>query len=131
MTKSMIQEFLSQKDLGLKSVAPKIKLTQAIVDWLPTKSYEYSISDVKIPSLSVRVRAKTGNKTFYVVRKVNGKVIRSKISTNGERPLSVGNESVFAEARVLISEIYAGITPASKKAAAREAAVQAEKLATR
>ena len=31
---------------------------------------------------------------------------------------------------VLISEIYAGITPASKKAAAREAAVQAEKLAT-
>lgn len=130
MTKSMIQEFLSQKDLGLRSVSPKIKLTQAIVDWLPTKPYEYSISDVKIPSLSVRVRAKTGNKTFYVVRKVNGKVIRSKISANGERPLSVGNESVFAEARVLISEIYAGITPASKKAAAREAAVQAEKLAT-
>jgi len=129
MTKSMIQEFLSQKDLGLKSVSPKIKLTQAIVDWLPTKPYEYSISDVTIPSLSVRVREKTGSKSFYIVRKVNRKVIRSKICANGERPLSVGDKSVLAEARAVISEIYAGITPASKKAAAREAAVEAEKLA--
>ena len=130
MTKSMIQEFLSQKDRGVKVESPKIKLTQAIVDWLPLKPYDYSIRDITIPSLSVRVRAKTGNKTFYVVRKVNRKVIRSKISANGERPLSVGDESVFAEARAAISEIYEGITPASKKAAAREAAIKAEKLAT-
>ena len=130
MTKSMIQEFLSQKDRGVKVESPKIKLTQAVVDWLPLKPYDYSIRDITIPSLSVRVRAKTGNKTFYVVRKVNRKVVRSKISANGERPLSVGDESVFAEARAAISEIYAGITPASKKAAAREAAVEAEKLAT-
>ena len=80
MTKSMIQEFLSQKDLGLKSVSPKIKLTQAIVDWLPTKPYEYSISDVTIPSLSVRVREKTGSKSFYIVRKVNRKVIRRRFA---------------------------------------------------
>tara|TARA_B110000027_G_C16098709_1_gene292027 strand:- start:375 stop:1664 length:1290 start_codon:yes stop_codon:yes gene_type:complete len=130
MTKSMIQEFLSQKDRGVKVESPKIKLTQAIVDWLPLKPYDYSIRDITIPSLSVRVRAKTGNKTFYVVRKVNRKVIRSKISANGERPLSVGDGSVFAEARAAISEIYEGITPASKKAAAREAAIKAEKLAT-
>ena len=130
MTKSMIQEFLAQKDRGVKVESPKIKLTQAIVDWLPLKPYDYSIRDITIPSLSVRVRAKTGNKTFYVVRKVNRKVVRCKISANGERPLSVGDESVFAEARAAISEIYAGITPASKKAAAREAAVEAEKLAT-
>ena len=130
MTKSVIQEFLSQKDRGVKIESPKIKLTQAVVDWLPVKPYEYSIRDITIPSLSVRVRGKTGNKTFYVVRKVNRKVLRSKICANGERPLSVGDESVFAEARTVISEIYAGITPASKKAAVREAAVEAEKLAT-
>jgi len=130
MTKSIIQEFLSQKDRGVKIESPKIKLTQAVVDWLPVKPYEYSIRDITIPSLSVRVRGKTGNKTFYVVRKVNRKVLRSKICANGERPLSVGDESVFAEARTVISEIYAGITPASKKAAVREAAVEAEKLAT-
>ena len=130
MTKSIIQEFLSQKDRGVKIESPKIKLTQAVVDWLPVKPYEYSIRDITIPSLSVRVRGKTGNKTFYVVRKVNRKVLRSKICANGERPLSVGDESVFSEARTVISEIYAGITPASKKAAVREAAVEAEKLAT-
>ena len=130
MTKSIIQEFLSQKDRGVKIESPKIKLTQAVVDWLPVKPYEYSIRDITIPSLSIRVRGKTGNKTFYVVRKVNRKVLRSKICANGERPLSVGDESVFAEARTVISEVYAGITPASKKAAAREAAVEAEKLAT-
>ena len=130
MTKSIIQEFLSQKDRGVKIESPKIKLTQAVVDWLPVTPYEYAIRDITIPSLSVRVRGKTGNKTFYVVRKVNRKVLRSKICANGERPLSVGDESVFAEARTVISEIYAGITPASKKAAVREAAVEAEKLAT-
>lgn len=130
MTKSIIQKFLSQKDRGVKIESPKIKLTQAVVDWLPVKPYEYSIRDITIPSLSIRVRGKTGNKTFYVVRKVNRKVLRSKICANGERPLSVGDESVFAEARTVISEVYAGITPASKKAAAREAAVEAEKLAT-
>ena len=85
MTKSMIQEFLAQKDRGVKVESPKIKLTQAIVDWLPLKPYDYSIRDITIPSLSVRVRAKTGNKTFYVVRKVNRKVVRCKISANGER----------------------------------------------
>lgn len=130
MTKSMVQEFLLQKDRGVRIESPKIKLTQAVVDWLPVKPYDYSIRDITIPSLSVRVRGKTGNKTFYVVRKVNRKVVRSKISANGERPLTVGDESVFAEARTVISEIYAGITPASKKAAAREAAAEAEKLAT-
>ena len=130
MTKSLIQEFLSQKDSGVDVDSPKIKLTQAVVDWLPVKPYDYSIRDITIPSLSIRVRGKTGNKTFYVVRKVNRKVIRSKICANGERPLSVGDESVFSEARKVISEIYAGITPASKKVAAREAALEAEKLAT-
>ena len=130
MTKSMIQEFLAQKDRGLTSVSPKVKLTQAIVDWLPVKPYEYSVSDITIPSLSVRVRGKTGSKAFYIVRKVNRKVIRSKICANGERPLSVGDKSVLAEARAVISDIYAGITPASKKSAARDAAVEAEKLST-
>ena len=46
MTKSMIQEFLSQKDRGVKVESPKIKLTQAIVDWLPLKPYGYSIVEL-------------------------------------------------------------------------------------
>jgi len=64
MTKSLIQEFLSQKDSGVDVDSPKIKLTQAVVDWLPVKPYDYSIRDITIPSLSIRVRGKTGNKTF-------------------------------------------------------------------
>jgi len=130
MTKSIVEKFLSQKDRGVKVVSPKIKLTQAIVDWLPVRPYEYSIRDATIPSLSVRVRGKTGNKVFYIVRKVNGKVIRSKICANGERALSVGENSVFVQARAVISEIYAGITPKTKRAAARDAALEAEKLST-
>ena len=69
MTKSMIQEFLAQKDRGVKVESPKIKLTQAIVDWLPLKPYDYSIRDITIPSLSVRVRAPSASARKQEIRR--------------------------------------------------------------
>jgi integrase len=130
MPKKLVQTYLTQRDAGKKALSPKIKLTQAIVGWLPIKSYDYSIGDSTVPSLFVRVRQNTGSKTFYIVRKINRKVIRSKICSNGERPFSVGDKSVLVQARAMIAEIYEGKTPASKRADVREAAEEAEKLST-
>lgn len=129
MSKQVIEQYLAQKDRGERVNSPKVKLTQSIIDWLPAKPYEYSIGEALVPSLVVRVRGKSGSKTFYVVRKANGQVIRSKICANGERPYSIGSQSVLVKARAVIAEIYEGITPASKRAAANKAKQESARVA--
>ena len=78
MPKKLVQTYLTQRDAGKKALSPKIKLTQAIVGWLPIKSYDYSIGDSTVPSLFVRVRQNTGSKTFYIVRKITEKLYAVK-----------------------------------------------------
>lgn len=126
-----ITDYLTAKDSGESSASPKVKLTEAIINSLPAKSYDYVIHEEIVPGLSVRVRKNTGNKSFQVVKKVSGRMSRGKVCTYGERPYSRGDESVLKAAQDLISQMNKGVTPAKRKAQAKqEALVQARRSLT-
>lgn len=125
MSGSVVDEYLAAKDRGESPQSPSIKLSQAIVDGLEARPYDYSIKEATVPGLRVRVRV-SGHKTFEIVKKVGGRTKRGKVCSNGERAYSKGASSVLVAARGLIAEMDSGVTPAAKKAALRaEAAKQA------
>lgn len=115
MSKTIIEQYLRDRENALKTTKPVVKLTQAMIDWLPVADKEYSVGEALVPSLSVRVRPTSGSKTFYVVRKVNGKTIRSRICNNHERPYSQGSDSVLAIAKRVVVDLQDGITPAKRR----------------
>lgn len=115
MSKAIVEQYLQDRANGVAATKPIIRLSQSLIDWLPVTDAEYSIGEALVPSLSVRVRPGTGSKTFYVVRKVNGKVVRSRICKNHERPYSQGVDSVLSVAKRVVVELQDGITPAVKK----------------
>ena len=125
-----ISEFFAERDRGIPAKSPKVKLTEAIIRKLPTKSYDYVIGEATVPSLFLRVRKDTGNKSFTIVRKVNGRMSRARVCSYGERPYSQGRESVIVKARALIAEMDAGITPSKRKSIVRKQAQEEAKLAT-
>jgi integrase len=122
-----ILEYLEAKDVAppeAKITSPAVKLTQAIIDSLPTKPYDYQIREITVPSLRVRVRKDSGNKIFEIHKKVNGRPTTAPICRNGQAPYSKGDESVLVRARAMIAEMDRGVTPARKKLEARAAAVK-------
>jgi len=120
MSKEII-EYLTAKDANPKArvTSPAVKLTQAIIDSLPTKPYDYQVRELTVPSLRVRVRKKSGNKIFEIHKKVNGRATTAPICRNGQAPYSKGDESVLVRARSMIAELDKGETPSMKKAKAR------------
>lgn len=128
MSKAVIEQYLRDRNAGVKVTKPVVKLNQALIDWLPVSDKEYSIGEALVPSLVVRVRPISGSKTFYVVRKVNGKVVRSRICNNYERPYSQGSSSVLAVAKKVIVELQEGITPAVKKQQRERERLEEKKL---
>jgi integrase len=124
MSNRIISRYLNERDYGKRANAPRIKLTSAIVDALPTKPYDYAIGELLVPGLSVRVRKDTGTKTFEVIKKVNGRMARSKVCTVGERPYARGDESVIVTARAIIAKMDKGITRSKEKAEARARVVE-------
>ncbi|MDG0979658.1 MAG: tyrosine-type recombinase/integrase [Halieaceae bacterium] len=128
MSKAIIEQYLRDRENGVKTTKPVVKLTQALIDWLPIADKEYSVGEALVPSLSVRVRPPSGSKTFYVVRKVNGRAVRSRICNNYERPYSQGSHSVLAVAKRVVVELQDGITPAIKKQKKKLELLAAQKL---
>jgi len=118
-----IIDYLVVRDSGASCTAPKVKLTEAIIKSLPTKSYDYVVLEETVPGLSVRVRKDSGSKSFQIVKKIGGKMCRGKVCAYGERPYSRGDECVLKKAQDTITEMYKGITPSKKKANARKEAV--------
>jgi integrase len=124
MSAKIISQYLQAKDAGERTTAPRINLTEALIEGLPTKPYDYAVGEKKVPGLTVRVRKDTGSKTFEVVKKVNGRTARSKVCAHGERPYSKGDESVLVAARAIIAKMDKGVTRAKEKAAARKKAAE-------
>ena len=116
MSNKIISQYLTARDDGEHINAPRVKLTSAMIDGLPTKPYDYAIGELSVPGLSVRVRKDTGSKTFEVVKKVNGRTARSKVCALGERPYAKGDESVIVAARAIIAKMDKGITRSKEKA---------------
>ena len=129
MSPKIINQYLAVKDSGQSQNAPKVKLTEAIIKSLPIKPYDYQIGESTVPSLFVRVRT-SGSKSFYIVRKVDGRMSRAKVCTYGERPYTQGKESVLVKARAMIAKMDAGVTPTKEKAVRRVKAAQEASLAT-
>ena len=125
MSKAII-EYLAAKDKNLKGriETPTVKLTQAVINGLPTKPYDYQVREQTINGLRVRVRANSGAKIFEVKRRVNGRTVTAPICRNGQAPYSTGKESVLVQARAMIAAMDRGITPSKKKAAARAKAAE-------
>jgi integrase len=124
MSNKIISDYLAAKDRGERINAPRVKLTNAVIEDLPTKPYDYAIGDKTVPGLLVRIRKDSGTKTFEVVKKVNGRVARSKVCAFGERPYAKGDESVLVAARAIIAKMDKGVTRSKEKAQAREEAAQ-------
>ena len=118
MSSKIISQYLTARDNGERINAPRVKFTNAMIDQLPTKPYDYAIGEASVPGLSVRIRKDTGNKTFEVVKKVNGRTARSKVCALGERPYAKGDESVIVTARSIIAKMDRGITRSKEKAQA-------------
>ena len=129
MSIKIINQYLAVKDSGQSQNAPKVKLTEAIIKSLPTKPYDYQIGESTVPSLFVRIRV-SGSKSFYIVRKVDGRMSRAKVCTYGERPYTQGKESVLVKARAMIAKMDTGVTPTKEKAVRRVKAAQDASLAT-
>lgn len=131
MSKAIV-EYLAAKDAdtGARVLSPAVKLTQAVIDSLPTKPYDYQIREVTVPGLRVRVRAGTGNKIFEVHKKVNGRATTAPICRSGQAPYSKGDESVLVRARAMLAKMDKGVTPAKEKIRARAEAVEQVKLST-
>ncbi len=131
MSNKIIDQYLTARDNGERINAPRVKFTNAMIGLLPTKPYDYAIGEASVPGLSVRVRKDTGNKTFEVVKKVNGRTARSKVCALGERPYAKGDESVIVSARSIIAKMDRGITRSKEKTQARiEAVAEARKALT-
>lgn len=130
MSSKAIVEYLAAKDAdtGARVLSPAVKLTQAAIDSLPTKPYDYQIREVTVPGLRVRVRAGTGNKIFEVHKKVNGRATTAPICRSGQAPYSKGDESVLVRARAMLAKMDRGDTPAKEKAKARVKAAEEVKL---
>ena len=124
MSNRIISQYLTARDNGERMNAPRIKLTSAMIEGLPTKPYDYAIGESLVPGLSVRVRKDTGSKTFEVIKKVSGRMARSKVCAMGERPYARGEESVIVTARAIIAKMDKGITRSQEKAEARAKVVE-------
>ena len=129
MSQKIIAEYLKARDSGNRVNAPRVQLTQSTIRDLPTKTYDYAIGEATVPALTVRVRKDTGNKTFEVVKKVNGRMARSKVCTFGERPYAKGDESVIVTARAIIAKMDKGVTRSEEKTQARSKSTAAARQA--
>ena len=120
-----IIEYLRAKDEdpSARVTTPEIKLTQAVIDGLPTKPYDYQIREATISGLRVRVRKNSGRKIFEISRKVNGRTATALICHSGQAPYSKGDESVLVRARSMLAEMDKGVTPSKKKTEKRAVAV--------
>jgi len=129
MSAKIINGYLAARDRGEIVKAPRVKLTEASIKALPAKPYDYQVGEATVPSLFVRVRA-SGAKSFYIVRRVDGRTSRAKVCTYGESPYSIGKESVLVQAQAMIVKMNAGITPTKEKAKRRDKAAQDARLST-
>lgn len=127
-----IKTYLQAKDAdpSARVTTPTVKLTQAIIDSLPTKPYDYQIREATVPSMRVRVRAVSGTKVFEISRKVEGRTATAPICRNGQLPYSTGPESVLKRARAMMAEMDKGITPSVAKAEKRVQKATEARLST-
>jgi integrase len=93
----------------------RVRLTDARVRelTLPEGKIQADVWDQEVRGFGVRVGAKS--KTFFVMGRVNGKLVRPKI---GRFP-KVGTAAARSQARIMIGEMELGHNPTDKKRAAR------------
>lgn len=95
--------------------AERVRLTDAKVRelTLPEGKIQVDVWDEEVRGFGVRIGAKS--KTFFVMGRVNGKVVRPKI---GRFP-KVGTTAARSKARVMIGEMELGKNPTDAKRAIR------------
>jgi hypothetical protein len=127
MSSKIITEYLRERDSDPQArvPSPAVKLTQAIIDSLPTdKLYDYQIREQLVPGLRIRVRKGSGSKVFEISKKMGATGKTARICRNGQAPYSQGKESVLVRARAKLAEMDNGVTPAKKKAQTRAKVVE-------
>ena len=95
--------------------AERVRLTDARVRelTLPEGKIQIDVWDEEVRGFGVRIGAKS--KTFFVMGRVNGKVVRPKI---GRFP-KVGTTAARSKARIIIGEMELGKNPTDEKRAIR------------
>jgi integrase len=95
--------------------AEKIRLTDARVRelLLPVGKVQVDIWDADQPGFGVRIGSKS--KTFFVMGRVNGRVVRPKI---GRFP-KIGTAAARSRARIMLAEMEQGTNPTDLKRAER------------
>ena len=89
---------------------PKVKLTKSVVDSIPRpESGQVDYWDTELKGFGLTVGAKT--KTYFVWRRVNGKLRKTVIGRHNEVPIQKARE----HAAELLVEMRKGINPNDKK----------------
>tara|TARA_R110002072_G_C7944811_1_gene532747 strand:- start:1224 stop:2531 length:1308 start_codon:yes stop_codon:yes gene_type:complete len=133
MSRRIITEYLRERDSDPQARVPSpvVKLTQPIIDSLPTdRPYDYQIREQLVPGLRLRVRKGSGSKVFEISKKMGRTGKTALICRNGQAPYSQGKESVLVKARAMIAQMDGGVTPSKKKAEAKALVAEEAKLST-
>lgn len=88
-------------------MADKIRLTERkIADLIPTPGKQYEVWDQEQPRFGIRV-SPGGRKVFFVLQRVNGRIVRSTVGVFPEKPL----KDARRDAAALLVSMQSGINP--------------------
>jgi integrase len=118
MSKQIVTQYLEAKANALpgqRISSPKVSINQPLLDWLPTRDFEYYVRHEGLTGLRICVHP-TGTKVAEVAKKVAGRSTILKVcDIEAKTPFDRGDNSVLKLAGEVIANANKGVTVAEKK----------------